>query len=151
MQKQKFLECPKTPRNIFLENIKNTGRRIHARGASTCPRGWGRACPPGRTPCLVGPLTLHRPQLQLHIFVFGEKKNQREGFIAFYDMEPPPSPNLSGGLIWSPFGAPERGIRRHRCRCQNRQISGRGSQTVRLRRMVTGGRGHNVLPRFGPS
>ena len=23
----------------------------------------------------VGPLTLHRPQLQLHIFVFGEKKN----------------------------------------------------------------------------
>ena len=28
----------------------------------------------GRTPCLVGPLTLHRPQLQLHIFVFGEKK-----------------------------------------------------------------------------
>ena len=28
----------------------------------------------GRAPCLVGPLTLHRPQLQLHIFVFGEKK-----------------------------------------------------------------------------
>ena len=26
------------------------------------------------TPCLMGPLTLHRPQLQLHIFVFGEKK-----------------------------------------------------------------------------
>ena len=28
----------------------------------------------GRAPCLVGPLTLHRPQLQLHIFTFGEKK-----------------------------------------------------------------------------
>ena len=28
----------------------------------------------GRAPCLVGPLLLHRPQLQLHIFVFGEKK-----------------------------------------------------------------------------
>ena len=28
----------------------------------------------GARPCLVGPLTLHRPQLQLHIFVFGEKK-----------------------------------------------------------------------------
>ena len=27
-----------------------------------------------RAPCLVGPLLLHRPQLQLHIFVFGEKK-----------------------------------------------------------------------------
>ena len=37
------------------------------------------------------------------------------------------------------------------CRCQNRRISGRGSQTVRLRRMVTGGREHDVLPRFGPS
>ena len=28
----------------------------------------------GRAPCLVSPLTLHRPQLQLHIFVFREKK-----------------------------------------------------------------------------
>ena len=28
----------------------------------------------GAPPYLVGPLTLHRPQLQLHIFVFGEKK-----------------------------------------------------------------------------
>ena len=33
------------------------------------------ACPtPLGAPCLVGPLTLHRPQLQLHIFVLGEKK-----------------------------------------------------------------------------
>ena len=38
-----------------------------------------------------------------------------------------------------------------RCRCQNRRISGRGSRTVRLGRMVTGGKGHEVLPRFGPS
>ena len=37
------------------------------------------------------------------------------------------------------------------CRCQNRRISGRGSRTVRLRRIVTGGREHDVLPRFGPS
>ena len=29
-------------------------------------------------------------------------------------------------------------------------ISGRGSRTVRLRQMVTGGRGHDVLPRFRP-
>ena len=28
----------------------------------------------GRAPYLVGPLTLHRPQLQLHIFRLGEKK-----------------------------------------------------------------------------
>ena len=37
------------------------------------------------------------------------------------------------------------------CRCQNRRISGRGSQTVRLRRMVIGGMGTDVLPRLGPS
>ena len=37
------------------------------------------------------------------------------------------------------------------CWCQNRRISGRGSQTVHLGRMVTGGRGHDVLPRSGPS
>ena len=28
----------------------------------------------GRAPCLVSPLTLHRPQPWLHIFTFGEKK-----------------------------------------------------------------------------
>ena len=35
--------------------------------------------------------------------------------------------------------------------CQNRRILGRGSRTVRLRLMVIGGRGHEVLPRFRPS
>ena len=33
----------------------------------------------------------------------------------------------------------------------NRRISGRGSRTVRLGRMVTGDRGLFLLPRFGPS
>ena len=37
------------------------------------------------------------------------------------------------------------------CRCQIRQILGRRSRTMRLRLMVTGGRGHDVLPWFGPS
>ena len=37
-----------------------------------------------------------------------------------------------------------------RCRCQNRRISGRGSRTVCLRRMVTGGGGHDVSPGSGP-
>ena len=36
------------------------------------------------------------------------------------------------------------------CRCQNRRISGRGSRTVRLKRMVTGGGGHVVYPGSGP-
>ena len=34
---------------------------------------------------------------------------------------------------------------------QNRRISGRVSQTMRVRLMVTGDKGHEVLPRFGPS
>ena len=50
--------------------------KIHVRGASTTRVG-GHTLPPGRAPYLVGPLTLHRPQLQLHIFVFGEKKTER--------------------------------------------------------------------------
>ena len=37
-----------------------------------------------------------------------------------------------------------------RCRCQDRRISGRGSRTVRLRRMVIGGRGHDVYLGSGP-
>ena len=36
------------------------------------------------------------------------------------------------------------------CRCQNRRISGRGSRTVRLRRVVTGGGGPHVYPGSGP-
>ena len=42
-------------------------------------------------------------------------------------------------------------ISKRPCRCQNRRITGRGSRTVCLRRMVTGGREIDVLPRFGPS
>ena len=53
---------------IIFVNIKNTGERNSIRGPTPCPRGWGAR------PCLVGPLELHRPQLQLHIFTFGEKK-----------------------------------------------------------------------------
>ena len=33
-----------------------------------------------------------------------------------------------------------------RCQCQNRRISCRGSRTVHLRLMVTGGGGHGVYP-----
>ena len=39
---------------------------------------------------------------------------------------------------------------KHQCRCQNRRISSRGSRTVRLRLMVTGGGGHDVYPGSGP-
>ena len=48
--------------------------------------------------------------------------------------------------VWAMVDLPD-----DRCRCQNRRISGRGSRTVRLGRMVAGGKGHEVLPMFGPS
>ena len=52
---------------------KKYWRKNQQQGPTPYPRGWGRA-PLGRAPCLVGPLDVHRPQLQLHIFAFAEKK-----------------------------------------------------------------------------
>ena len=49
----------------------------------------------GRAPLPRGPPeapSASTPTLYIH--VRGEK-HQREGFIAFYDTEPPPSPNIS--------------------------------------------------------
>ena len=43
----------------------------------------GGAPTPWTRPCLVGPLTLHRPQLQLHIFTFGEKKIREKDSSCF--------------------------------------------------------------------
>ena len=73
VQKQKFSEWPETSRRLFLEIIKNIGERISNRGPHPIHEGAGRA-PLGHAPCLVGPLGLHRPQPQLYIFTFGEKK-----------------------------------------------------------------------------
>ena len=56
---------------------------MKTRGPTTCPRGWGRACPPSVRPYLVGPLELLRPQLQLYIFAFGEKKIKEKNSSRF--------------------------------------------------------------------
>ena len=66
----KVLGMTWNPRSNFLELIKNTGERIITRGPTPYPQG----CPPRACPYLVGPLELHRPQLQLHIFTSGERK-----------------------------------------------------------------------------
>ena len=58
----------------FWKILKILAKESRPGGPPPVHEGGGRACPPGRAPYLVGPLTLHRPQLQLHIFVFGEKK-----------------------------------------------------------------------------
>ena len=59
---------------------------VHEGGGAPTP--WGRSLPRG--PPAAPPTST--PTLYIH--VRGEK-NKREGFIAFYDTEPPPSPNLS--------------------------------------------------------
>ena len=68
----------------------------------------------GAPPASWAPLTLHRPQLQLHIFVFGEKKIREKDSSRFTIRSRRQALNSLGGLVWSPFGAPERGIRRRR-------------------------------------
>ena len=79
----------KNPRSNFLDLIKNTGEIISTRGPTPCPRGWG-----ARSPASWAPWDSTDLSSTLYIHVRGEK-NQREGFIMFYDMQPPPSPNLS--------------------------------------------------------
>ncbi|EMS59280.1 hypothetical protein TRIUR3_27538 [Triticum urartu] len=64
-------------RRLFLEYIKNTGRTIQSGGPHPVHEDGGAPTPTGRALCLVGLLTLHRPQLQLHIFVLREKKLER--------------------------------------------------------------------------
>ena len=57
--------------------------------------GGGAPTPPGRALLPRGPLDAPPTSTPTpYIHVRGEK-NQREGFIAFYEMEPPPSPKLS--------------------------------------------------------
>ena len=56
---------------------------MKARGPTPYPRGWGVRPPPGRAPYLVGPLELRRPQLQLYIFRFTEKKIREKVSLRF--------------------------------------------------------------------
>ena len=95
MQKQKFSKWPETPRRIFLELIKNTGERIKTRGATPCPRGWGACLPPWAHPLPCGPPNAPPTSTLTPYIHFQGEKNQGEGFIAFYDTEPPPSPKTS--------------------------------------------------------
>ena len=60
-------------------NNKKSSPKMKTRGPTPYPRGWGaRPLPLGAHPCLVGPLMLHQPQLQRHIFRFMEKKIKEE-------------------------------------------------------------------------
>ena len=58
-----------------MEYMEVEVRAMECQGAHTLSTRVGaRPLPLGAPPCLVGPLMLHRPQLQLYIFRFTEKK-----------------------------------------------------------------------------
>ena len=87
---------------------------MKARGPTTCPRGWGRACPPRARPLPHGPLDLLRLQLQLYISAFGEKKIGEKKSSRFTIQSRRQALKPLGRADLGPFGAPERGIRRRR-------------------------------------
>ena len=69
---------------------------MKVRGATTSPRGWGAPSPPpGRAPLPRGPPGDPPTPTPTPYIGFQGEKNQGEEIIAFYDTEPPPSPNLS--------------------------------------------------------
>ena len=78
-----------------MENIKNTGERIMARGSTPCPRGWGRAPYPWVRPLSRGSPDAPPTSTPTPSIPFRGGKNHRKSFIMFHDTEPPPSPNLS--------------------------------------------------------
>ena len=55
-------------------NNKKSLQNMKTRGPKPSHEGGGAPAPLGRTPLPRGPLELFRPQLQLYIFGFGEKK-----------------------------------------------------------------------------
>ena len=76
MQKTKVLGMTWESTEITFGKYKKYWRKNQGQGAHTLSTrvGGGRPLPLGTPSCLVAPLMLHRPQLQLHIFCFAEKK-----------------------------------------------------------------------------
>ena len=68
-------------------------QKMKTRGPTPCSRGWG-APPWARPPTSWAPWWPSDANSN-SIYWLSRRKNQRESFIAFYDTEPPPSPNLS--------------------------------------------------------
>ena len=70
----------KTERNqlekLFLEGNKPNRLGVHVRGVPGCPRGWGRAHPPGRTPLPRG-APVAPPTYPLHPYIPTYPKTSR--------------------------------------------------------------------------
>ena len=92
-RKQIFSEWPETPRNILEKIIQNPCQRWRPWGPH--PVHEGGAPPLGRAPLPRGPPGCPPTPTPTLYICFRREKNRREEIIAFYDTEPPPSPNLS--------------------------------------------------------
>ena len=114
VQKTKVLGMTRKSTEISFGKYKKYWQKNQHQGAHTLSMRVGAPSPLGAPPYLVGPLTLHRPQLQLHIFRFLEKKSERKFHRVLRYGATAKTYSLLGGLIRSLFGALERGIRRRR-------------------------------------
>ena len=84
----------KSTEALFGINKNFWAKEIH-QGAQGLSTRQGGAPPIGRATLPRGPLGAPPTSTPTLYICFRGEKNQREGFIAFYDTEPPPSPNLS--------------------------------------------------------
>ena len=98
-----FLKIRKIPAKDEVQGAHHLAMRVG-----------GMPAPLGRTPYLVGPLLPLRLQLHLYILSFREKKIREKKSPRFTIRSRCQALKPLGRLIWSPFGAPERGIHRHR-------------------------------------
>ena len=79
----------------FWKILKILEEKSTSGGPHPVHEGGGRACPPGRAPPPRGPPDAPLTSTWTPYIHFQGEKNQGEGFIMFYDTEPPPSPKLS--------------------------------------------------------
>ena len=83
-------KSPETSRMMFSKYIKNIERKNFTRRHTLPTRVGGAPYPPGRAPCLVGPLVASGAHLLLYE-VFRPKKNRKQAFgtrLRRHEVEP---------------------------------------------------------------
>ena len=91
----KALGMTRKSMEIIFGIYKKYWQKMKTRGPTPCPRGWGARPPPRERPLSRGPTGASPTSTPTLYIPFHGQKNQRGSFIAFYNTEPPPSPNLS--------------------------------------------------------
>ena len=97
----------------FWKILKILEEKSTSGGPHPVHEGGGAPAHLGRAPYLVGPLTLHRPQLQLHIFTFGEKKLREKNSSCFTIWSHLQALNSLGRADHESIRGSGEGIRRH--------------------------------------